>query len=274
MLTLDVSLRPSHTATARLSPWSSRRWCDYFHRQRAVLLAIPWEHGIDLSPMELAIVAPSLREFQQGEGLEGRHFFCCVRAYAEHSGDHDYAEAHRLFMAEEQRHAQDLAHFLTLAGIPLLTERSSFNFLFCWLGSRGGIELTLAIIAQVEVIAQVYYAALRRATGSELLRRLCTQILRDREATCPLPDRAPGDFAAWSPGPVARADACPGHAAVNRCHAHLLVWAPARPSCRRTRPREFLARRMVRVPHRGQAEGSPELPFNLMRSRRPRPRRR
>ena len=33
-----------------------------------------------------------------------------------------------------------------------------------------------------EVIAKVYYAALREATGSRLLRRLCDQILRDEVA--------------------------------------------------------------------------------------------
>jgi hypothetical protein len=122
-----------------------------------------------------------LQEFQQGEGLEGGHFFRCARAYAVTSGDIDYAEVHYLFMAEEQRHARDLARFLALAGIPLLTERSRLNRLFCWFGSRGGIELTVAIIAQVEVVAQVYYAALRRATGSVVLRRITAQILRDEK---------------------------------------------------------------------------------------------
>jgi hypothetical protein len=134
-----------------------------------------------LTLAERDLIAASLREFQQGEGLDGGHFFHCARAYAAASGDFDYAEAHRLFMAEEQLHAGDLARFLRLAEIPLLTERSFLNRLFCWCGSRGGLELTLAIIAEVEIIAQVYYAALREATGSASLRRICAQILRDEK---------------------------------------------------------------------------------------------
>jgi hypothetical protein len=127
-------------------------------------------------------VAPSLREFQQGEGLEGGHFFTCVAAYGKETGDWDYVQAHRLFMAEEKRHARDLARFLRQAGISLLQSRSRWNEAFCWLGSRGGLETTLAIILTVEVIAQTYYTALKGATRSTILRRLCDQILRDEKS--------------------------------------------------------------------------------------------
>jgi hypothetical protein len=145
-------------------------------------LAIPWESGAGLSNGEHAMVAASLPEFQQGEGLEGGHFFRAARRYAERTGDWDYVEAHRRFMEEEWRHARDLGRFLDLAGIPRLGPRSWLNRLFCWCGSRGGLEATLAIILNVEVIAQVYYTALRGATASAVLRRLCTQILRDEKA--------------------------------------------------------------------------------------------
>jgi hypothetical protein len=161
-------------------PWPAWRWARYFRGHR--LLPVPWEWGAGLTPPELAAVGPSLREFHQGEGLEGGHFFCCVRAYAERTGDWDYVEAHRLFMAEEQRHARDLGRFLSLAGVPLLTEQSRLNRLFRWCGARGGLEATLAVIVMVEVIAQVYYAALRRATRSPVLRLICAQILRDEKA--------------------------------------------------------------------------------------------
>ncbi len=181
MLALDVSPGVRRTAVACPRPWSSERWCDYFHDQRNALLDIPWERGAELTQAERDLIAGSLREFQQGEGLEGGHFFRCVRDHAERSGDLDYVVAHRLFMAEEQRHARDLARFLALAGIPLLASRSRLNRLFCWCGSRGGIELTVAIIAEVEVVAAVYYAALRKASGSAVLRQLCAQILRDEK---------------------------------------------------------------------------------------------
>jgi len=162
--------------------WSAARWCAYFVRQRRTLLAVPWDRGPELTEQERCLVGPSLQEFQQGEGLEGRHFFHCVAAYGERTGERDYVEAHRLFMAEEKRHARDLARFLRMAGVPLLERQSWLNDAFCWLGSRGGLETTLAIILMVEVIAQTYYAALKGATGSAVLRRLCDQILRDEKS--------------------------------------------------------------------------------------------
>jgi hypothetical protein len=144
-----------------------------------MLLTVPWERGAGLSTAERDLIAPSLQVFQQGEAQEGRHFYRCAEAYAVMNGDVEYAEAHRLFMNEEKRHGHDLARFLALAGVPVLTEQSRLTQAFCWCGSRGRLEPTLLVILMSEIIALVYYAALRRATGSVVLRRLCTQILRD-----------------------------------------------------------------------------------------------
>jgi hypothetical protein len=165
----------------RPRPWSSRRWCEYFHRQWHRLLAIPWRLGAGLTPAERDLIAPSLRVFQQGEAQEGGHLYRCATAHAQASGDIEYAEAYRLFMAEEKRHGRDLGRFLTLAGIPPLTEKSRLTRAFCWCGSRGGLEPTLLVILCSEALALVYYGALRRATGSAVLRRLCAQILRDEK---------------------------------------------------------------------------------------------
>jgi hypothetical protein len=162
-------------------PWSSRRWCSYFEQRRTVQLAIPWERGAELTPAERDLVASSLQVFQQGEAQEGGHFYRCATAYAAGSGDGAYAEAHRLFMEEEKRHGRDLGRFLTLAGVPVLAEKSWLTRAFCWCGSRGGLEPTLLVILMSELIALLYYAALRSATRSVVLRRLCTQILRDEK---------------------------------------------------------------------------------------------
>ena len=161
------------------TPSSSRRWIAHFHRNAQELLALPWSAPPILTPAERAAVLPSLREFQQGEALEAGHFFRAARAHAEHVGDPDYALAHRLFMAEEQRHGRDLARYLCQAGVTPLATQALRNRLFRWIGSRGGFEFTLRIILFVEVVAQVYYRAIRDATRCPLLCRLCTQILRD-----------------------------------------------------------------------------------------------
>lgn len=163
----------------RPTPWTTRHWIAYFERRR--LLPIPWARGPDLTECERRTLIPSLQVFQQGEAQDGGHFYCCVREYAEASGDLDYIEAHRLFMLEEKRHGRDLGRFLRLNDILLLTEPSPLTCIFCWCGSRGGLETMLRVIVICEILALVYYAAVRRATHSSVLRRLCAQILRDEK---------------------------------------------------------------------------------------------
>ena len=135
--------------------------------------------GPTLTTADRQAVLRSVQEFQQGEGLEGANFFRRVRTYGASSGDHEYVEAHRLFMAEEKRHAHDLGRFLRLEGLEPLERCSPRNWLFRWCGSRASLEHTLTVIVLVEVMALVYYRALLAATGSQVLRRLCVQILCD-----------------------------------------------------------------------------------------------
>jgi hypothetical protein len=158
---------------------SSLAWQLYFEENARALLDIPWHLGAELTPDETAAIAQSLKEFQAGESSEGKHLFRNAQEYAERTGDAEYVPAIRLFIAEEQRHARDLARFLTLNGIPLVfttfTDRvfRKLRHLF------GGLEISIAVLITAEIIAKVYYAVLREATQSAILQRLCDQILRD-----------------------------------------------------------------------------------------------
>jgi hypothetical protein len=84
-------------------------------------------------------------------------------------------------VAEENRHARDLGRFLDAAGIPRLRRHAS-DRVFRRLRHVAGLELSLAVLLTAELIAQVYYAAVRRATGSALLRQICKQLLKDESA--------------------------------------------------------------------------------------------
>src|SRR5262249_40918583 len=161
---------PEAAPSLRRTRWPAARWIEHYRDNARGLIAIPWEERLCLSEAQRAVLLPSLQVFQQGEDLEGRHFFRCVKDHADRTGDTDYVEAHSLFMAEEKRHAAMLGRFLTLAGVPLLTERSFLSRLFCWAGSRGGLEPTLVVVLMVEVMAQVYFRALWHATDSQILR--------------------------------------------------------------------------------------------------------
>lgn len=161
-----------------LASMNSDRWREYFRHNAQHLLAIPWEDGVNLTEEEREAVAASVQEFQLGESSEGKHFTGLAREYSDRTGDADYIHALRLFIGEEHRHARDLGRVLDLAGIP----RTGYTWpdaVFRWLRHRAGLELSIGVLVTAEIIAKVYYRALREATGSAVLRVLCDQILAD-----------------------------------------------------------------------------------------------
>jgi len=158
---------------------TSADWLRHFHANTNHFLDMPWDAGAELTPQEHEAIAHSVQEFQRGESSEGRHFLGYAEAYAAATGDRDYVAALRLFIAEEQRHARVLARFLAINGIPLVRATFSDRVFRLLRHLLGTLEISVAVLITAEIIAQVYYAALRTATGSLLLRRLCDQILRD-----------------------------------------------------------------------------------------------
>jgi hypothetical protein len=171
-------LRWGRSGRARRAPRSSAQWREYFRRNAASLLPIPWELGVTLMEAERAAIAASVQQFQLGESSDGDEFIARGREYARISGDAQYLPALRRFIAEEQRHGRDLGRFMDLAGIPRI-RRAWADTVFRWLRHTSGLERSIMVLVTAEVIAQVYYDALRDATRSVVLRQLCNQILRD-----------------------------------------------------------------------------------------------
>jgi hypothetical protein len=165
------------TETVR-APWSSKGWIAYYRTNAKNLMALPWKRGAELTTAEKEAIAASLQDFQLGESSEGRHLLERALVYSANH-DPDYLEALQLFIREEQRHARDLGTFLKLTDIPLL-ERTRLDSIFRWLRRLAGLELSITVLVTAETVGKVYYQAIRRATGSLLLRRLCEQLLRDQ----------------------------------------------------------------------------------------------
>jgi hypothetical protein len=63
-------------------------------------------------------------------------------------------------------------------GIPLV-QRHWVDSVFRELRGLAGLELSLAVLVTAEIIAVPYYLALRTATGSPILKMICTRILED-----------------------------------------------------------------------------------------------
>jgi hypothetical protein len=157
---------------------ATEQWRQHFLDNNSALMQIPWHLGVCFTPAERDALAESIQEFQLGESSEGKHLMRQAKCYAEAHGDVAYPYTLGLFIAEEHRHARDLGRVLDLAGIP----RASHSWpdtVFRWLRHRAGLELSVAVLVTAEIIAKVYYAALREASASPVLQRLCDQISRD-----------------------------------------------------------------------------------------------
>jgi hypothetical protein len=160
------------------SPRSSADWSDYFHANARRVLSIPWDQGVNFTIDERNAVARSIQIFQLGETGQGRHITRAAQEYAKRTGDIHYPAALALFIEEEHRHAALLGRVLDAAAVPRIHRQWSAG-IFRKLRHVAGLELAICVLLTAELVAMIYYSALRRATRSVVLRRVCKQILRD-----------------------------------------------------------------------------------------------
>ncbi len=158
---------------------TSLEWREYYEHNANSLLDIPWDIGSELNDDDRNAIAASVQGFQVGESSEGHHLYRYAEEYAEKNDDRDYLAAIKLFIAEEQRHARDLARFLQLNDIPTIKTTFPDRVFRRLRHMIGGLEISIGVLITAEIIAKVYYAALQQATNSAVLHTLCDQILRD-----------------------------------------------------------------------------------------------
>ncbi len=153
-------------------------WQQYFLANQELLVPLPWNCDYRLTDPERHIVSRSLATFQLGESSEGAHLMRVARAYSEQVGDPMFVDTVKLFIGEEQRHAGDLRRFMAQEDIPLVRHHWS-DAGFRRLRRFSSLDVALSVLLVAELIATVYYKALRQATRSPLLQQLCDQILSD-----------------------------------------------------------------------------------------------
>jgi hypothetical protein len=156
----------------------SSRWLEHFRTNRDRLLPIPWEDPYELTATETKLISHSIQTFQLGESSEGTHLMQLSRDYAEQTGDRHWVETIKLFIGEEQRHARDLARFMTPQQIPLAQQQWTDTW-FRKLRRLANLEVALMVLFTAELIATLYYPALGQATRSPILSALCRQIVYD-----------------------------------------------------------------------------------------------
>ena len=159
---------------------SSGQWRKYFTDNCQGSNLLRWETEVRLRDDERRAIIKSIQAFQLGESSEGLHLYRCAAQYAETSGDTQYLEAIKLFIREEQRHAQYLARFMELANIPLV-RKVFIDGVFRTLRQLMGLECSVGVLITAEIIAKIFYRALHDATRSVFLKAICDQILSDEK---------------------------------------------------------------------------------------------
>jgi hypothetical protein len=162
--------------------WSSAQWVAYFADNAERQRTIPWEQGARVTEAELAEIAASLRGWQLGETSDGSHLLASAAHYASTVGDPGFMDAVRLFIAEEQRHGANLGRFLDLAGVERARSDWGDTLFRAFRYALTGMEAWATPVVMVETHALIYYAAIRQATRSPVLRGVCEQILADEVA--------------------------------------------------------------------------------------------
>lgn len=162
--------------------WTSAQWLEYFRANADRPLDCPWHQGVGASTEELALIVGSLRSWQLGETSDGAHLFETAQRYADSEGDPEFVEVARLFIAEEQGHGEALGRFLDLAGVPRAQRDFGDTLFRAARHCLPGLEVWTTPVLMAEVHAMVYYNAIRKATGSLVLRRICERLLRDEVA--------------------------------------------------------------------------------------------
>ena len=174
--------RPSATGTrvGGRRVRTTQEWLDYFQRNADRQRPIPWQSdGMGASPAEMEPIRRSLQAWQLGETSDGRHLAASAARYAAATDDPAYRDVIDLFIREEQRHGALLGRILDDAGIPR-RQADWGDTLFRRLRySITDIEVWTTPVVMVETLAMIYYNAIRRATGSPVLRAVCAQILAD-----------------------------------------------------------------------------------------------
>lgn len=159
---------------------SSYDWVEYFY-QNAPEPELPWGDGVRLSGAERVAVIASIQQFQLGEGASGRRMLDRAQRFSRETGDLGLIAALKLFLREEQRHSKILARFLKQENAPCLRTHWVHS-VFRWIRGFAGLELCLKVLVTAEVLARPYYAALRDATGSPLLRSISQRIFEEEAA--------------------------------------------------------------------------------------------
>ena len=160
---------------------NAQHWIRYFQENRHAFDEPDWSsHVLADSPLaddpRLPLLIRSLATFQLGESGGGSRLLRFVER--ETRADSDYLSAMHLFVAEEQRHAELLAHVVRYLDGELLTHHW-MNGIFRRARSLVNLEFNVQVLLTAELIAEAYYGFLHRYVDDPVIHRITGKILAD-----------------------------------------------------------------------------------------------
>ncbi len=157
---------------------TSWEWIEHFE-SNSKIERIDWQLKHSITGIERKNILSSLRAWQLGETSDGSHLLKASKRYADKIGDKHYVKAVELFIKEEQKHGHNLGKYLDGIGEGRLKKNWADTMFRKVRYYNSSMELwTLAVIT-VESTAQIFYQSLKGATGCQLLKQICTDILID-----------------------------------------------------------------------------------------------
>jgi hypothetical protein len=156
-------------------------WNEYFAANASGGREILCDEQIELTEQEKRRIGKSIAAFQIGEYSEGKGLLKAAEKFAARIDNDELVRITRLFIAEEQAHALLLKKFMTIHNIEPLKGHWT-DAVFRGLRKHVGFELSITVLITAEIIALIYYRALRANTNSELLKKICNKILADESS--------------------------------------------------------------------------------------------
>lgn len=157
---------------------TSLYWKNHF-RHNLTKRRIDWDLTPTITQEEKQNILYSLKAWQLGETSEGKHLLAAAIKFSKKIKDHEYVEAIKLFIKEEQKHGANLGSYIDIIG-EKRAKKDWGDTLFRKIRYFStSMELWTITVIIVESAAQIFYAALRDATDCKLLRSICQDILVD-----------------------------------------------------------------------------------------------
>lgn len=157
---------------------TSKEWIEHF-RMNAKIQRVNWKQSPQITPTEIEKILPSLQAWQLGETSDGRHLIQASFKYSNKIRDYDYIEAVKLFIAEEQKHGNNLGYYLDTIKKPRIKKNWGDSMFRKIRYYNSNMEIWTVAVITVESAAQIFYQCLKDASRCKLLKEICTDILID-----------------------------------------------------------------------------------------------